>query len=270
MMEKNRIGLTLAVVIAFALVASLAASSYNGIIQGNRVQSSSSDFSALNNTTLPSGNSTVSANSASSSQWVICQGCGVFPNPPITLHSVASVEKELNITLVLPSSAAVSSISPSLKLLGVAFYGSPSQQQWQVGIFYSGNQSFVNGTSTIADLGSNGIAIDEVPAPLGVNSSEVAHDILTPGISTVCTTSKAGSNSSSTVQCQTSTDQNNYPNDYIVTQNGLSILVNPGGGIQWADGRRGVGVGIESAGFVTGGAGLSVSQLLSLASTMTT
>jgi hypothetical protein len=257
-------------VIASVLVAGLVTSTSNSGVQDARVQSLPSDISALNNATLPSGNSTGSANSASS-QWVICQGCGIAPNPPITLHSVASVEKELNITLVLPSSAAVSSISPSLKLLGVAFYGSQSQEQWQVGIFYSGNQSFVNGTSTIADLGSNGIAIDEVPAPLGVNeSSAFAHDILTPGISKVCTIPKPGSNSSSTVQCQTSTDQSNYPNDYIVTQDGLSIVVNPGGSIQWADGRRGVGVGIESAGFVTGDAGLSVSQLLSLASTMTT
>ncbi len=267
---KDRAGLAVALVVAFALVASLAASNYNIGVQNRRIQSPSSDTSALNNATLPSSNSTVSANSTSSSLYVICQGCGAFPNPPITLHSVASVEKELNITLVLPSSAAVSSISPSLKLLGVAFDGGQSHQQWQVGIFYSGNQSFVNGTSTIADLGSNGISIDEVPMLLGVNSSEVVHDILTPGISTVCTTSKAGSNSSSTVQCQTSTDQSNYPDDYIVTQNGLSILVNPAGNIQWADGRRGIGVGIESPGFVTGSAGLSVSQLLSLASMMTT
>lgn len=163
----------------------------------------------------------------------------------------------------------MSAISPSLKLLGVVVYDSTSPQQWQVGIFYSGNQSFVNGTSTIADLGSNGIAMDEVPAPLGVNSSQVARDILTPGISTVCTTWRAGPNSSSAVQCSTSTAQSGHPNDYIVTQNGLSILVNPGGNIQWSDGRRGLGVGIESPGFETGSAGLSVSQLLSLAFTMT-
>ncbi len=117
-------------------------------------------------------------------------------------------------------------------------------------ISYSANQSFVNGTSTIEDLGSNAIVISEVPMPLGVNeSSEFAHDILTPGISKVCTIPKPGSNSSSAVQCQTSTDQSNYPNDYIVTQNGLSILVNPSGNIQWADGRRGVGVGIERPAF---------------------
>jgi hypothetical protein len=107
--------------------------------------------------------------------------------------------------------------------------------------------SFVNGTSTFEDLGSNGIAISEGPVPLGVNeSSEFAHDILTPGISRVCTIPKPGSNSSSTVQCQTSTDQSDYPNDCIVTQNGLSILVNPRGNIQWAGGRRGVWVGMKA------------------------
>jgi hypothetical protein len=191
--------------------------------------------------------------------------------PPLTVHSVASVEKALNTTLVFPSPAAVSSISPSLKLLGVVFYGSQSPQQWQIGILYSGNQSFVNGTSTLEDLGTNGISINEVPVPLGVNSSEVVHDILTPGVSKVCTTiSKSSPNSSSTVQCQISTDtENGYAGDYIVIQNGLSILVNPSGAIQWADGRHGIGVGIEGPGFVTGGATLSVSQLLSLASTMT-
>ena len=262
LMGKIRARLFVAVLIAFALVAGLAARNYNSGVQDDHVPSVSSSATSATN------NSIVSFDTYPKDE--ICQGCGAFPYPPLTVHSVASVEKELNITLVLPSPAAVTSISPSLKLLGVVFDGSQSHQQWQVGILYSGNQSFVNGTSTIEDLGTNGISIDEVPAPLGVNeSSAFAHDILTPGISKVCTIPKPGSNSSSTVQCQTSTDQSNYPNDYIVTQDGLSIVVDPGGSIQWADGRRGVGVGIESAGFVAGSAGLSVSQLLSLASTMT-
>ena len=109
-MMKGSAFLAVAAVVACALVASIAASNYNSGIQDARVrvQSLPSDTSALNNATLPSGNSTVSANSASSSLDVICQGCGAVPNPPITLHSVASAEKALNVTLVLPSSAAVS------------------------------------------------------------------------------------------------------------------------------------------------------------------
>jgi hypothetical protein len=265
-MKKDRADLAIAVVvavIAFALVASLVVSNYNIGVQDNRGQSLSSDTSALNNAVLPSDNPLVN-NTVNDG---IVQGA-ITGFPSLALHSVASVEKELNITLVLPSSAAVSSIDPSLKLLGVAFDGSQSPQQWEVTIVYSGNQTFVNGTSTIEDLGANGIAINEVPMPLGVNSSQVVQDILSPGVSKVCTISKSSPNS--TVQCQTSTaTKNGYADDYIVTQNGLSILVNPGGNIQWADGRRGVGVGIEGPGFVTGSAGLSASQLLSLASTMT-
>jgi hypothetical protein len=251
LMKKDTAVLAVAVVIALALVASLATSNYNSGVQNNRVQSLSFDNSAVNNT-MNDG---------------IVQGPA--PDfPPLTLHSVAGVEKALNMTLILPSSATVSSISPSLKLLGVVFDGSQSPRQWEVTILYSGNQTFVNGTSTIKDLGANGISINEVPMPLGVNSSQVVHDMLTPGVIKVCTTiSKSSSNS--TVQCQTSTGASGFAGDYVVTQNGLSILVNPTGNIQWADGGRGVGVGMESAGFVTGSAGLSVSQLLSLASTMT-
>src|ERR1700732_134930 len=89
-----------AVVIALALVASLATSNYNSGVQNNRVQSLSFDNSAVNNT-MNDG---------------IVQGPA--PDfPPLTLHSVAGVEKALNMTLILPSSATVSSISPSLKLL---------------------------------------------------------------------------------------------------------------------------------------------------------
>ena len=231
-MIRDNLGIAIVAVIALALVASLVAWNYTAGVQDNRVQSiTTSDTSALNN----------APNSG------IVQG----PPPdyqPLTVHSVVSVEKTLNITLILPSSAAVSSISPSLKLLGVVFDGSQSPQQWQVTIFYLGNQTFVNGTSTIEDLGANGISINEVPMPLGVNSSQVVHDMLTPGVIKVCTTiSKSSPNS--TVQCQTSTGASGFAGDYVVTQNGLSILVNPTGNIQWADGRRGVGVGIESAGF---------------------
>ena len=267
-MNKNRAGLAVAVIIAFAFVASLLASNYNAGVQDNHLRNlptASSAPTVVSNTNLPP-NPLASTSGANDE---IIQGAGLgFPS--VAFHSVASVEKTLNITLVLPSSAAVSAISPSLKLLGVAYNGKQSPQQWSVTILYSDNQTFVNGTSTIADLGSNGISLAEASEPLGVNSSEFAHDVLSPGISTVCTTSKAGPNSASTVQCQTSTDQSNYPNDYIVTQNGLSILVNPAGGIQWADGGRGVWVGIESSGFVTGSAAVPVPQLLSLASTMTT
>ncbi len=250
-MKKDRAGLVgVIVVVAFALVASVVVSNYNTGVQRS-------------NAVLPSENPI--ANSTMNDQVV--QGA-VVGFPSLTLHSVASVEKELNITLVLPSSAAVGSIDPSLKLLGVAYDGSQSPQQWEVTIVYSTNQTFVNGTSTIEDLGTNGISITEVPMPLGVNSSQVVQDILSPGVSKVCTISKTSPNLP--IQCQTSTvTKNGYADDYVVTQNGLSILVNPGGNIQWADGRRGVGVGIESPGFEMGTAAVSATQLLNLASTMT-
>jgi hypothetical protein len=178
------------------------------------------------------------------------------------VHSVASVEKTLNRTLILPSPAAVRSIDPSLKLLGVAFDDNTSPQQWMVSIVYS-NHTFINGTSTSDDLGANAIYINEVPMPLGVNSSQVAHEVLAPPINSVCTTiSKSSSNSTAIVQCQTSTGVGGTAGDYIVAQNGLSILVNPTGNVSWADGRRGIGVVMESA-------GLSITQLLNLASTMT-
>jgi hypothetical protein len=255
-MIRDNLGIAIVAVIAFALVASLVAWNYTAGVQDNRVQSIPSDTSALQ-----SIRSDTSALNNTMNDGVVQGPAPDFP--PLTLHSVAGVEKTLNITLILPSSAAVSSISPSSKLLGVVFDGSQSPQQWEVTILYSGNQTFVNGTSTIEDLGANGISINEVPMPLGVNSSQVVQDILTPPVDKVCTTiSKSSPNSTSTVQCQTSTGEGDTTGDYVVTQNGLSILVNPTGNIQWADGRRGVGVGIESAGF-------SVSQLLILASTMT-
>jgi hypothetical protein len=171
----------------------------------------------------------------------------------------------LNRTLVLPSQAAVSAANPSLRLVGVSVHGTPTPQRWQVTIYYSGNQTFINGTTTIKDLmATNGIYITEDPVPLGVNSSQVAHDAFTPPLVTICRTISAPStnSSSSTIQCQTSTGTGGTAGDYIVVQNGLSILVNPTANLSWADGRRGISVGLGSA-------NLSIAQLLIIASTMT-
>ena len=77
-------------------------------------------------------------------------------------------------------------------------------------------------------------------------------------------------NSSSTVQCSTSTNQSNYPNDYIVTQNGLSILVNPGWEHPVVGWQTRLSVWeLKALALKREARGLSVSQLLNLASTMT-
>src|SRR5438552_12515031 len=118
MMEKNRTGLAVAVIIAFALVGSVLISNYNGDVQNNGIRNLPSNTPAVSNTNspLPPGpfGSTKGTNE-------VVQGGAPIPSPPLTVHSVASVEKTLNRTLILPSPAAVRSIDPSLKLLGVAF-----------------------------------------------------------------------------------------------------------------------------------------------------
>lgn len=243
-------------VIAFALIGSLLISNYNGGVEDNGLQNLPSISSSLNNpdTSLPS-NPFASTNGVNNE---VVQGAPT-DNPRLAVHSVASVEKALNITLVLPSLTVLSSIDSSLKLVGVAYDGPQSSRQWMVSIIYS-NQTFINGTSTADDLGANAIFITEVPMPLGVNSSQIAHDVLTPPINSVCTTIKAPP--TSTVQCSTSTGVAGTVGDYIVIQNGLSVLVNPTGNVSWADGNRGIGV-------VMGSPGVSVTRLLSVASTMT-
>jgi len=184
---------------------------------------------------------------------------------PVAVHSVASVQKMINRTLILPTAASVSAVGPSLRLIGVSIDGnSASPQKWEVSIFYSASGSFINGTTTVSELvGKSGISITEVPVPLGVNSSQVAHEQLAPRLVTSCRTITASSPySSSSATCQTSTAVGGPVGDSVVIQNGLSILVNPFGTLSWADGRQGVGVGISSNNLSTG-------QLLSLASTMT-
>jgi hypothetical protein len=59
------------------------------------------------------------------------------------------------------------------------------------------------------------------------------------------------------------TTQSYTGNGYIVTQNGLAIVVNPGGpGLVWVDNRNRMGVSID-------GDTQTVQQLLDLASTLT-
>jgi len=192
------------------------------------------------------------------------QSGGLGDSPPALLHSVASVEKMFNRTLILPSATVVTKINSSLRLVGVRI-DNPMPQNWEITIYYSTTQTFINGTTTIDDLvGKSGIFILETPVTLGANSSQVAHDELNQPSPTICHTTSGSSlsNSSSTVQCQTLSGSANI-GDYIVTQNGLSLVVNPSGNIiSWTDGRHGIAEAIGSR-------NLSIAQLLNLASTMT-
>jgi len=245
-MGKNRSAVLPLGAIAFAFVISLVAWNLSANVQYGQGQN------------VPSGSSNPSVGLGVQSP-VADRG-----STRLTLYSVASVEKMLNRTLILPSTSAVTAIDPSLRLIGVALSGQQSPHQWQVSMYYSANQTFFNGTTTVRDLvGTKGIHVIEAYAPLGVNSSQVAHDSLAPGIIKLCTTISGSSpNSVSTVQCQTSAGGGGTDGEYIVVQNGLSIVVSPAGILSWSDGRQGVAVGIESE-------NLSSSQLLNLASTMT-
>src|SRR5437660_3359868 len=149
-MIRDNLGIAIVAVIAFALVAILLASNYNGGVQNNGIQNLPSNTSAVSNTNSPLPPGPFGSTNGKNEQVV--QGGASIPKPAITVHSVASVEKTLNRTLILPSSAAVRSIDPSLKLLGVAFDDNTSPQQWMVSIVYS-SQTFINGTSTSDNLG---------------------------------------------------------------------------------------------------------------------
>ncbi len=171
-----------------------------------------------------------------------------------------------NAKLILPSSACVAAINPSLRLVGARIDGPPpTPSGWQVTIYYSTNQSMINGTTTIGQIvGRDGLAIIESPAPAGVNSSEVAHNIMRPPLITMCRTysSNNSSSRSSSVACETSTGEA-YAGSYITTMSGLSVIVNQyGNAISWTDDRRLMNVGIE------GGSTISLGQVLGLASTM--
>jgi len=198
-----------------------------------------------------------SSSVVSSFPSVIVPQSAVNQSPALVLHSMSSAEKILNRTLILPSAGAVAATDASLRLVGVRIDDS-SRTNWRVGIYYS-SQSFINGSTTIQELvGTSGFAIVEVAAPPGVNSSESARAQLNSPAPKVCRTI-----SSSTVQCETLSGSANVGSN-IVVQNGLSIIVNPYGKIvSWTDDRRLVSVGIG------GGSTVSITQLLSLAATMT-
>lgn len=183
---------------------------------------------------------------------------GAYSSPPVTLLSVATVEHMLNRSLILPSASDVSSISPALKLVG-AVVDDSTPGRWEVTIYYSTNQTFVNGTTTINDLvGTDGLYLIENPAPAGVNSSEVAHAELAPPTATVCHTISGAS-----VQCQTLSGEANV-GSHLVVQNGLTLVVNPSGNIvSWTDDRQLMNEAIG------GGSNVTIDQLLILAATMT-
>lgn len=92
---------------------------------------------------------------------------------------------------------------------------------------YVWNGTFVNGSTTAQDvLNGKGIAIVESPvAAGGPDSAAAAQTMIAPPESCV---EQAGVSSCTTDSTTTS--------DYIVTQNGLSIVVNPSGNqLTWVD-----------------------------------
>ncbi len=250
-MHTDRAGFALVIAVALAFVVSLAVWNFSASAQnqGNQgIYPSSSPSSPGGNglSQFPAG----------------IQQNGAEASNAITVHSVASVQKTINRTLLLPSAASISAINSSMKLVGVKYDGPPSSVHWMVSIIYS-SQPFHNGTTTLGDLLAGGaVYVTESAAPLGVNSSEVAHEQMAqPGAVTICQTT-SGANSSSTVLSHTASATGGPAGDYIVMQDGLSILVNPTGTVLWSDGRNGVAVMI-------GGDNLSSSQLLSISATMT-
>lgn len=237
-MTTNKLGAVMVALIAFALVVSVAAWSLTASVQ----QRSSSGSLA-----------TVNDNQSRANEQL--GGLG-FSSGAAVLHSVASIENRFNTTLILPSAAAVTALNPSLRLVGVGIDFSTANN-WEVTIYYS-NQTFVNGTTSINALVANsGLEIAENPAQPGVNSSAIAHRELMPPTETQC------QQVNGSLQCTTITQSANA-NQYITTQNGLSLLVNPlGHDVVWTDDRVLMNVALGS------GDDYTAVQLLPLAATMT-
>lgn len=176
-----------------------------------------------------------------------------FPPAHVVLHSLASAERAVNKTLIVPSAVAMAANVASLMIIGVQVES--SSPTWQVDIFLW-NQPFINGSTTVQDiLSSGGVVMVESPTPPGVNSAAMAQKAVTPP--TVCRTT---SGSSQPQDCQTMTGSGSY----VVTENGLSVVVNKfGNEVSWTDDRQLMFVDME------GGAGISMSQLLALSESMT-
>jgi hypothetical protein len=111
----------------------------------------------------------------------------------------------------------------------------------------------VNGTTTnIEILNSGGVAVVETEAPGETNSSAAAQGWLAPPQS--CITHDGNTT------CQT---ESSSGSDYVVIQNGLSIVVNPNGNeLTWLDGRNQMWVDVV-------GGTQSIPEILALANTLT-
>jgi hypothetical protein len=181
----------------------------------------------------------------------------------LVLHSPQYLERIVHRSLALPNTAT---LGPSYRVLGGYVYGAvdltaTNSNQWEV-LYYISNATsawFVNGTTTNEDvLKSGGIEIMEtgIPPAMPLNSSASAQSMLGPAISCVTQNSAAGQSSTCTTLSYTG-------RSYIVTQNGLSIVVNPQApALTWIDERNHVGI-------VISGQTQSVQQLLAFADSLT-
>ena len=161
------------------------------------------------------------------------------PTPPLilVLHTPEYVDHALNRTLVLPNATI---LGPSFRIIGVRIDGGPNfvanHTNEVAATIYVWNGTFTNGSTTVQGvLNGKGIAIVESPiAPGGPDSAAAAQAMIAPQESCV---SKDG-----VASCTTDSTTNS---DYIVTQNGLSIVVNPSGSqLTWVDDKRLVYVNI--------------------------
>ncbi len=215
--------------------------------------------------------STFSVDSAISQNGIPSATSNVNPTPSsgampmkLVLHTPQYVEGIIHQSLILPD---VTVLGPSYRILGAMVEGpvnltATNQSPWEV-LIYLSNQptsSFVNGTTTDLDVLKSGgvvIAEDGVPTGMALNSTAAAQADLAPQV--LCT----GKGMNPTPADSSCTTQSYTGNGYIVTQNGLAIVVNPGGpGLVWVDNRNRMGVSID-------GDTQTVQQLLDLASTLT-
>lgn len=240
-MEMKRGAVAATALIIFSLVIGLMAWGYSASYKG---------------TPIPTGSASITANGNFSTGAIQLGGAGVGPGVAI-LHSVASIDKMFNTTLILPNPSSVAALNPSLKLAGVRI-DSASANNWEVTIYYS-NQTFVNGSTNIdALVGNSGLEIAENPAQPGVNTSAIAERELTPPTQTVCQSADGS------LHCTTQTQSAANLGEYLVTENGLPVLVNPAGhDLLWTDDRALMNVALGYTQDYTGG------QILPLAASMT-
>jgi hypothetical protein len=182
----------------------------------------------------------------------------------LVLHTPQYVEGIIHQSLILPNATA---LGPSYGILGVMVEGpvnltATNESPWNV-LIYLSNQSassFVNGTTTDLDVLKNGgvvVGEDGVPPGMPLNSTAAAEADLAPQV--IC----VGKGMNPTPADSSCTTQSYTGQSYIVTQNGLSIVVNPEGpALTWVDDRNRMGMSID-------GETQSIQQLLDLANTMT-